>query len=47
MIQITGELVQESAMQGYNISSAFGKGIPAAIDKRLARIGRTITKEKR
>ena len=43
---ITGELV-ESAMQGYNISSAFGKGIPAAIDKRLARIGRTITKEKR
>ena len=42
---ITGELV-ESAMQGYNISSAFGKGIPAAIDKRLARIGRTIKKKK-
>jgi hypothetical protein len=42
---ITGELV-ESAMQGYNISSAFGKGIPAAIDKRLARIGRTIQKKK-
>ena len=42
---ITGELV-ESAMQGYNISSAFGKGIPAAIDKRLARIARTITKKK-
>jgi len=42
---ITGELV-ESSMQGYNISSAFGKGIPAAIDKRLARIGRTIKKKK-
>jgi len=42
---ITGELV-ESAMQGYNISSACGKGIPAAIDKRLARIGRTIKKKK-
>ncbi len=42
---VTGELV-ESAMQGYNISSAFGKGIPAAIDKRLARIGRTIQKKK-
>ena len=42
---ITGELV-ESAMQGYNISSAFGRGIPAAIDKRLARIARTITKRK-
>ena len=33
-------------MQGYNISSAFGRGIPAAIDKRLARIARTITKRK-
>ena len=42
---VTGELV-ESAMQGYNISSAFGGGIPAAIDKRLARIGRTIKKKK-
>jgi len=42
---VTGELV-ESVMQGYNISSAFGKGIPAAIDKRLARIARTITKKK-
>lgn len=42
---LTGELV-ESVMQGYNISSAFGKGIPAAIDKRLARIGRTIKKKK-
>jgi hypothetical protein len=42
---ITGELV-ESAMKGYNISSAFGKGIPAAIDARLARIGRTIQKKK-
>ena len=42
---ITGELVA-SAMRGYNISSAFGKGIPAAIDKRLARIARTITKKK-
>ncbi len=42
---VTGELV-ESAMQGYNISSAFGKGIPAAIDKRLARIARTIQKKK-
>jgi hypothetical protein len=42
---ITGELV-ESAMQGYNISSAYGKGIGAAIDKRLARIGRTIQKKK-
>ena len=42
---ITGELVK-SEMQGYNISSAFGRGIPAAIDKRLARIARTITKRK-
>ena len=42
---ITGELVA-SEMRGYNISSAFGKGIPAAIDKRLARIARTITKKK-
>ena len=36
----TGELV-DSVMQGYNISSAFGKGIPAAIDKRLATIAAT------
>ena len=42
---VTGELVA-SSMRGYNISSAFGKGIPAAIDKRLARIARTITKKK-
>ena len=42
---ITGELV-ESEMRGYNISSAYGKGIGAAIDKRLARIGRTIQKKK-
>ena len=33
----TGELV-DSRMQGYNISSAFGKGIPAAIQKRIDRI---------
>jgi hypothetical protein len=32
-----GNLV-DSMMQGYNISSAFGKGIPAAIDKRIATI---------
>ena len=32
-----GNLV-DSMMQGYNISSAFGKGIPAAIDKRIAKI---------
>jgi len=42
---VTGDLV-ESAMQGYNISSLFGKGIPAAIDKRLSRIARTIKKKK-
>jgi len=35
-----GNLV-DSMMQGYNISSAFGKGIPAAIDKRLATIAAT------
>jgi len=35
-----GNLV-DSEMQGYNISSAFGKGIPAAIDKRLATIAAT------
>ena len=33
----TGELV-DSLMQGYNISSAFGQGIPAAIQKRIDRI---------
>ena len=33
----TGELV-DSRMQGYNISSAFEKGIPAAIQKRIDRI---------
>jgi len=33
----TGELV-DSLMQGYNISSAYGKGIPAAIEKRIATI---------
>ena len=33
----TGELV-DSRMQGYNISSAFGKGIPAAIQNRIDRI---------
>ena len=33
----TGELV-DSLMQGYNISSAFGKGIPAAIQNRIDRI---------
>ncbi len=42
---VTGELV-ESAMQGYNISSAFGKGISATIDSRLARIAKTIQKKK-
>jgi len=36
----TGELV-DSAMQGYNISSRYGQGIPAAIDKRLATIAAT------
>ena len=33
----TGKL-EESLMQGYNISSAYGKGIPAAIQKRIATI---------
>jgi len=42
---ITGELVA-SSMRGYNISSARGRGIPYAIDQRLARIARTITKKK-
>ena len=36
----TGELV-DSEMQGYNISSRYGQGIPAAIDKRLATIEAT------
>ncbi len=36
----TGELV-DSEMQGYNISSRYGQGIPAAIDKRLATIAAT------
>ena len=35
-----GNLV-DSIMQGYNISSARGQGIPAAIDKRLATIAAT------
>jgi len=39
----TGELVP-SAMQGYNISSAYGKGIGAAIDKRIDRIVKTINR---
>ena len=42
---VTGQLVA-SSMRGYNISSAFGKGIPAAIDKRLAKIAKTIQKKK-
>jgi len=33
----TGELV-DSIMQGYNISSAYGKGIPAAIQARIDKI---------
>jgi hypothetical protein len=33
----TGELV-DSIMQGYNINSAFGKGMPAAIQARIDRI---------
>ena len=37
---ITGEEV-ESEMAGYNISSMFGQGLPAAIDKRLATIEKT------
>ena len=41
---VTGEEV-ESLMAGYNISSMFGKGIPAAIDKRIARIDRTLQKK--
>ena len=35
-----GNLV-DSMMQGYNISSRYGQGIPAAIDKRLATIEAT------
>ena len=34
---ITGEL-EDSEMQGYNISSAYGKGIPAAIQNRIDKI---------
>jgi len=33
----TGELV-DSIMQGYNINSAFGKGMPAAIQARIDKI---------
>jgi len=40
----TGEEV-DSLMAGYNISSMFGKGIPAAIDKRISRINRTLQKK--
>ena len=39
----TGEEV-ESEMAGYNISSMFGQGIPAAIQKRMDRITKTINK---
>ena len=39
----TGELV-DSEMQGYNISSAFGKGIPAAIQSRIDRITKTMNR---
>ena len=41
---ITGEL-EDSIMQGYNISSARGQGIPAAIDKRLATIKDTVRRK--
>ena len=37
---VTGELV-ETEMGGYNIVSGRGKGLPAAIDKRLATIEKT------
>ena len=40
---ITGEEV-ESEMAGYNISSMFGKGLPAAIQKRMDRITKTINR---
>ena len=39
----TGKIV-ESVMGGYNISSAFGKGIGAALDKRIDRVIRTINR---
>jgi len=39
----TGELV-DSIMQGYNINSAFGKGMPAAIQSRIDRITRTMNR---
>ena len=39
----TGEEV-ESEMAGYNISSMFGQGIPAAIQKRMDRITKTINR---
>ena len=39
-----GNLV-DSIMQGYNISSARGQGIPAAIDKRLATIKDTVRRK--
>ena len=39
----TGEEV-ESEMAGYNISSMFGKGLPAAIQKRMDRINKTLSR---
>jgi len=39
----TGEEV-DSLMAGYNISSMFGKGIPAAIQKRMDRINKTLSR---
>ena len=38
-----GNLV-DSMMQGYNINSAFGKGMPAAIQSRIDRITRTMNR---
>ena len=39
----TGEEV-ESEMAGYNISSMFGKGLPAAIQKRMDKINKTLSR---
>ena len=41
---ITGEPL-ESEMAGYNISSMFGKGLPSAIQSRIDRINKTLSRK--
>ena len=41
---ITGERL-ESEMGGYNISSMFGKGLPSAIQSRIDRINKTLSRK--